>query len=367
MKIVFLVTRADNVGGAQIYVKNLATKYKSLEADVLVLAGTLGGLQKYCDTAGIRFVKLAYLKHPINVLYDVLAVFELIRLLKKEKPSIVSLSSSKAAIIGRIACYILKIPAVVTVHGWSFTEGIRQPQKRLFTWLEKSLAFCTRKVIVISQFDRASALRYKVMPLHKMELIYNGVPDDCITAPCATVKKDESLRLIMIARHGKPKDHVSLFQVMTKCKQAHAVFVGDGPLLERNMQMVKELGIASRTTFTGYQEDVKPLLKHSDIFVLLSEYEGFPLSTLEAMSCGLPVIVSDVCGAGEAVIQGYNGFKIKKGSIDQLADAIDFFIKNPEKIREMGANSYQLYKQSFSFDIMFKRTDEVFKENMLQG
>jgi glycosyltransferase involved in cell wall biosynthesis len=360
MKIVFLITRADSIGGAQVYVKNLAYQYQELNNDVTIVAGTAGPLAEMATAKGIKFRQLRYLRHPINIARDVQAVFEVVALMKELRPDIVSISSSKAGIIGRIACYITRTPAVLTVHGWAFTEGITGAKKHLFRYLEKALGFITKKLVVISAFDKQLALKYRVLPERKLELIHNGV----VCSPAIT-KKDydgsRPLRLVMVARHDRPKDHATVFQAMRQLKNVHLALVGDGPKMEDNIQLAKSMGIEDQVNFLGYQEHVGDILSQSDIFLLVSDYEGFPLSTLEAMCAGLPVLVSDVCGAGEAIEEGYNGYKLRPKDVDGIVSIIGHFQHHPAQVREMGENGRRLIQEKFAFPIMFEKTNALYQ------
>jgi glycosyltransferase involved in cell wall biosynthesis len=122
------------------------------------------------------------------------------------------------------------------------------------------------------------------------------------------------------------------------------------------------LGLSGRVRFLGYRNDTAECLRGADIFCLISNYEGFPYTTLEAMREGLPTLVSDVGGAGEAVAEGQTGFLIPRGNVDVLAQRLALLAHNAELRRRMGSAAREHFLANFTFDRMFNRTLAVYEE-----
>lgn len=362
MKILFIITRNDDIGGAQIYTSNLAHAFHKEGHEVAIAAG--GCSNSLMETALIKgafsFFNLKHLKHQIHPLYDVLAILELIKLIKQFKPNIVSINSSKVGIIGRLACFLTKTPNVFTVHGWSCTNGIAMPKKQLFRIVETFMGFFSDKVIVISKFDYNFALRKKIIDKRKLVFLYNGINPLMFNKKIALPGDDTKTKILMLARHDHQKDHLTLFNAIKEIDNVQVILLGGGPFLEKNKQIAQDLGIAHKVSFEGYKTNVSDYLFSADIFALISHYEGFPLSTLEAMSASLPLLVSNVCGAGECIEDGYNGYKIPPGNAEYLKNRLIELIANPALRRQMGKNSYELYKNKFHFNIMFEQTKQLF-------
>ena len=105
--------------------------------------------------------------------------------------------------------------------------------------------------------------------------------------------------------------------------------------------------------FHGYQSNIKQHLHENDVFVLPSYYrEGLPRTNLEACACGNPIITTDSVGCRESVVEGVNGFLIEPQNLDDLIKAMEYFIKNPYKIKEMGFNSRKYAEQRFDVNII---------------
>ena len=100
-------------------------------------------------------------------------------------------------------------------------------------------------------------------------------------------------------------------------------FAGDGPLLQEAKEFVERENLSDRVLFFGNRDDITELLHKSSIFILLSDWEGLPLSILEAMRCGLPILASDVGGVKEAVYNSENGYVISKNDLDELLSKLN--------------------------------------------
>jgi glycosyltransferase involved in cell wall biosynthesis len=112
--------------------------------------------------------------------------------------------------------------------------------------------------------------------------------------------------------------------------------VGDGPLLPMLREKAKQLAIENRVCFLGARNDVNTLLQQSKLFVLPSRWEGLPLSVLEAMAFGIPVIASNVGGIPEVITHGVNGLLVKPEAPKILAEAIEKLLSNRKLARTLG-------------------------------
>jgi glycosyltransferase involved in cell wall biosynthesis len=129
--------------------------------------------------------------------------------------------------------------------------------------------------------------------------------------------------------------------------------------LEKFIKETKLLGI----NLLGSMPRIKvfEILKKSDIFVLISDWEGFPYTILEAMSCGLAIIASDVGGTREA-INNECGILVKRKNQQEIKHALETLLKNPSLIKEMGINARERLEKEFSLDKMLRETEQVYKK-----
>ncbi len=160
----------------------------------------------------------------------------------------------------------------------------------------------------------------------------------------------------MTARFQEPKDHETLFRALTTLPEVEVDLVGDGPDMEEAMALANRLQLGPRVHFLGQRLDVPEILARSHIFVLCSRWEGFPRSTLEAMRAGLPVVVSNVGGAPEAISEGVTGFLVNPQDREHLAERLRDLVRSPDLRRKMGQAGRDRYEAEFSFGTMLDRT-----------
>lgn len=362
MKICFIITRSDTVGGAHIHVLDLASRAQADGNDVTVLVGGDGPYASLLRRHGLKVVSLSHLVRPIRPHVDVLAVFECLRALTRFNPDIVHTHSAKAGLIGRAAAKLAGKPVVFTAHGWSFTEGIAERSRRLATFIERHAARISDAIICVSEYDRRLALHLGVGNEALLTRIHNGVLD---VPP--EMRADHSgngpVKIISVARLDAQKDHALLIDALATIKDIpwELELIGDGPLTESIRARAHSLGIGERILFAGLCNDVPVRLSNADLFVLASGFEGFPLSILEAMRANLPVIASDVGGVSESVVEGTTGFLVPKGDKDALADRLRLLITDPELRKRLGLQGRFFYEREFSFDIMYNRTFEIYQ------
>jgi glycosyltransferase involved in cell wall biosynthesis len=183
-----------------------------------------------------------------------------------------------------------------------------------------------------------------------------GVPDGCVLVG-------------MVARVAPVKDFFTLadaaVEILGRHRNTRFLVVGDNSLVDLNRshyaevaKRLNELGIADRFIFTGHRTDVPRLIAAMDLCVLCSHREGFPLSILEAMAMGKPVVATDVGGIPEIVTPGVTGYLHQHGNSKELADAVLSLIDNPEEANRIGASAREHVRQNYSRQ---KFADEIAK------
>ena len=363
LKVVQLITRMDTMGGAQSHVRDISISLKRKGYAISIVTGGDANQHFEIEKEKIDVHYSKYLIHKIHLLADVRAFFEIRGLLKSIGPNLVATHSSKAGVIGRLAAYSLRIPVVFTVHGWSFTEGVRGTKRRLYMWVEKFAGIFTDGVISVSNYDRKLALQHNIVPARKIIHIHNGVHDAVIDESSAD--RGDPKKLMMVARFAPPKKQLLLLEALVKLKHLNweMYFIGDGPEMKEAQEYAALNNIGSRVHFEGARKDVAKFLSKAHISILLSGHEGFPLSILESMRAGLPIIASDVGGIAEAVGKD-NGFLIGLENKELLVSSIEQLIQSPIMQVEMGCKSRELYEQHFTFDKMITQTITYYKKVM---
>ncbi|AAP99726.1 Glycosyltransferase [Prochlorococcus marinus subsp. marinus str. CCMP1375] len=350
-RINLIVTRSDTVGGVHTHILNLIKTLESFNCSVHVITGNSKKALfiKRLDKLSIKYTINPYLVHPISIFNDVLAILWLTIFTIRSPKSILWSHSSKAGIISRIAAFISMTPSIHTVHGWSFVAPKRKLTKTIYLILERILSVITKKFIVVSEFDYNLALK-KGFPYRKIDLIHNSV-DRKSYRNRAINAKDSKVRFIMVARFDKQKDHLTVlnaFSLLSHYDNWELYFIGDGPLYEKIYQYASTLNIADKIIFGGHVSNVEKYYSLCNVFILSSHWEGFPMTSIEAMSYSLPLIISDVGGSKEVVIDDYNGYIFNSKDYQTLSKYISKFLEDPNICISMGKASLRIFENAFS-------------------
>ena len=357
MRIVQLITHMNEIGGAQVHVRDISKQLVHDGHSVFIISGGKNQIASDLKVEEINYIYSKYLIRRINIMKDLLAFIELRKRIKQLKPDIVAIHSSKAGIIGRLASWSVRTPCVFTVHGWAFTEGVKKNKQRVYRPIEKWIGKLTQKVITVCDYDCNLAIKQEVLPAKKIVTIHNGIIDSRKNAG-GEVSRDV-VKILMVARFDKQKRQIELLQGLLNLKDLnwHMVFVGDGQLKERSVQYVKDNLMEHKVTFLGSHANVKELLNDADLFALTSGWEGLPLSILEAMAYELPIIASDVGGVKEAVRDTENGFLIH----NNLTEVLRLLIEDKLLRNKMGARSREIYEANFTFEKMYAKTISTYQ------
>ncbi|MDX7992001.1 glycosyltransferase family 4 protein [Xenorhabdus littoralis] len=363
MKIIFVITKADEIGGAQTHVKDIANKMKQDGHQVTVIVGEKGALVSALNTLNIDVIILPSLVREISLYKDINCIYQLRRYINKLSPDIVTLHSSKAGIVGRLSLILTNIPVIFTAHGWAFADGVSEKKKRLYILIERLFSRLADKIITVSHQDKELALKYKVSPNDKQVVIHNGIPDISIShRPIKDVKNDKVINLISVARFSDQKDHETLLKSLSLLNNRNWTLslVGKGPLFNRTKELSRKLKLENNILFLGERNDVDELLEKSDIFILSSNWEGLPISIIEAMRHSLPVIASNVGGVKELIDDNINGFLVERKNSNQLKEKIQYLIDNESIRTEFGFKSRKKYINNFSFEEMYNKTIKLY-------
>ncbi len=363
-RIAYVTARGDAFGGASLHVCDLARRLTDDGHTVKILVGGTQDMEvpRRLAANNLDFQCIPEMGRSISPGSDLKTLWTLRSNIRKFSPHLVSTHASKAGVLGRLACTGMRIPVIYSPHCWSFAEGF--PNAGIYLWVERCLAPLATQIVTVCEQERQLGLSRGVGSSAKTFCIYNGVKeveadsighDDRVTG--------QAPRIVMTARFEEQKDHELLLLSLGDNRDLdwHLTLVGDGPRKHTCEELAKNCGIASRVEFAGYSNCVEAYLARADIFALISHWEGFPRSVLEAMRAGLPVIVSDVGGCSEAVSDGETGRVVRHGDQKHLASALRELLGNPERRLEMGIQGRKVYEEKFTFDIMYKKHLDVYR------
>lgn len=362
VRVAYVITRADDLGGAQIHVRDLAARLRELGHEAAIFAGAGGILAEQLETLGVPFYEIPGLSRDSHGGSDLRALSGLRRALRAFGPDLVSAHSSKAGILARLAARSLGLPVLFTAHGWAFSEGVPRRQQLAALWIERAAAPLARRILLVSDYDRQLALGSRVGAPGRLQVVHNGVHD---VSPAERACPERSpVRILMTGRFADQKDHATLFRALASLldREWHLDLVGDGPLRDGVQVLAHQLGIADRVSFLGRRGDVSRLLARAQLYVLISRWEGLPRSIIEAMRAGLPVVASDVGGVSELVQDGATGCLVPRGQAGVLAAQLRELLQSPELRLLLGKQGRARYEAGFTFRRMFEQTLGIYRE-----
>jgi glycosyltransferase involved in cell wall biosynthesis len=259
-----------------------------------------------------------------------------------------------------------RIPAMIhTVHNLAQQE---------VEWLGRCVhraAFKSGVVPVAIAQEVADSLR-NVYGISDSPLIPQGISTETYRQP--RVDSDtwrrqegfdpEAVLLVCVARLAVQKNHALLLRSFAQGPaldpRAHLLLVGGGKLGPELEREADALGLGGRVRFLGTRSDVPEILGAADVFVLSSDYEGSPLSIMEAMAAGKPVISTAVGGVPELVENGRSGLLVPRGSVKALAQAMSSLAENSNLRAIMGRTSSTLAAERFDARVMARAYEELY-------
>ena len=360
MRVLHITTKSE-AGGAQTHIYQLSKYFIKKKDQVAIMSYPGGWLEQEARKIGVKLYPNKYFSNIPNPFTILKAIKEIKKAVKDFNPDLVCCHSTAAGFLGRLTIKN-KIPTIFTAHGWAFTKGTPFLRKTIAILIEKLAGKFCSKIICVSDFDKSLVLKYKIISIDKIEVVHNGVDIQNVQD-----FQNSKLSIVFVGRLAKPKDPLLLLKAFNDLSselkdKASISIIGDGPKLKQLKEFIKETKLEG-INLLGSMSKTKVLetLKKSDIFVLISDWEGFPYTIIEAMSCGLPVIASDVGGIREA-INNECGILVKRGDQQEIKHALERLLENPSLIKEMGRNAKERLEKEFSLDKMLRETEQVYKK-----
>ncbi|GAB4378410.1 MAG: glycosyltransferase [Calditrichia bacterium] len=310
-------------------------------------------IESYAREAGLVVVRLPLLNDA-----DIYSVFKIIQKMNRENLQIVIPTKVKEYWLAALA-------AKLSGNKCYLRLGINRPVKA--KWKNRFLYGRWAEGIIVNSHSIAATLRQSgFIPSQKIHVIPNGVfaptelgPFDSTPTPFVFIyigslirrkNLDRLLRLFARLVEIRPQDDMLL------------KIVGDGNEKEHLIRLAQTLGVKDRIIFEGHCKDVMRLLAEAHAFILISQNEGFPNAVLEAMAAGVPVIISDVAGAGEVISPEEDGLLVDPCDDEAILTAMVQMRESIELRKKLRENAFRKVKQEYSLELMAEKL-----ENLLLG
>lgn len=370
-KILHIITLSE-IGGAQQVCLDIVTNLEKARYTIEVACAPGGELISRLKKHNIVVHTVGFLKREISPLNDLKALFVLYRIIRKGGYYIVHCHSTKAGLLGRIVAWLAKTPRIYfTVHGWSFYNVAEYGRiKNILIFFEKMLAKLTDVIICVSINDKIEGISKKIAYENKFTVIHNGISSSqTYTKGILRNEIDANefdVIFGLVARLAYPKNPLLFLkaakQIIKSYNQAKFVLIGDGSLYDECREFVNVNDLGKNIFLLGLRKNARRFLVDMNIFVLTSQFEGLPLTIIEAMFAKLPIIATDVGGIGELVQNERNGFLVSSDNSVELAERMKALIRDAEKRTKMGKESQKIAVDNYTLDEMVRKYDELYSE-----
>ncbi|MGD9160757.1 MAG: glycosyltransferase [Desulfobacteraceae bacterium] len=274
----------------------------------------------------------------------------LAKLIKKYQIDILHAHDPKTYVYAYLLRFMFPdLKLVSTLHGWIHRRA-------------RSFFYAIVANLVLKRFDSVIAVSSKLLKqavrsgIPNTQLIHNAIDtDEWKPNPASACKGSTPFIIAYIGRLSREKGPLDFVKVakgiIEKDKFCRFVVAGDGPMLETTKQYVEELGLMSYFDFKGQitQKDMPSFYRGIDLVLSTSHTEGMPVTLLEALASGIPVVATNVGGVGELIIDGYNGLLTEKKDIESLISSVLLLKNKPELAESFRQNGRDIVKKNFSY------------------
>jgi glycosyltransferase involved in cell wall biosynthesis len=342
--IIFVIERLAERGWQSVLVH-----HDEPEAELLVDGAQARGARS------VGIPRLAGLRGGVDTL-------RFARLVRSIRPDVfhAHLTWPLACELGLVGATLGRVPAVVATHQLFLDVAGRR------AWLASRLVWRSvdRHIAVSESVSRS--LREKMhVDARTITVVPNGVPLDAATDGSVAGRNTPPM-VVTTAQLRAHKGHEYLLRAAQELPDVRFLLAGEGPEREPLQALARSLGVDDRVEFLGFRPDVRELVRQCDLFVLPSLDEGLPLSVLEAMMAGKPVVATRAGGTDEAVLDGVTGIVVEPRDVGGLAAAIRAVLDDPALATRMGAAGRARAEEKFSSAAMGDAVLRVYAE-LLEG
>ncbi|MBN8618241.1 MAG: glycosyltransferase family 4 protein [Anaerolineae bacterium] len=336
-----------NIGGPAVAVTLLTERMGAPDFESVLVCGSIepgeGDMTYYALQKGIEPIVIPELGRSLNPIRDLRTLWKMYQLIRTWKPDVVHTHAAKAGFVGRVAARLAGVPVIIhTFHGHVFRGYFSPSKTRFFLMLERLTARMSDTIITLSDgLRRELAEDYRITRKGRITVLPLGLDLESFRM---TARKSGGFRekwkvaedapLIGLVGRLTPIKNHRLFveaaaEVLKQRPNARFAIVGDGELREEIEGLVDRIGLREAMIFTGWERDLPPVYSDLDVLVISSINEGTPVTVIEGLAAGCPVVATAVGGVPDLLDQGELGRLVEEQSATALGTAILETLANP--------------------------------------
>ncbi len=304
-------------------------------------------VRRWLEAKDVKWHDIPLRRTGTNPVADLGLLFALLRLMRKERPTVVLPYTIKPVVYGTIAAWLARVPrrfALVTGLGYAFTGDRDGLVKRIISHLYRAALGHAHKVFFQNPDDERHFREAGILPAQVPSVVVNGSGVDVDAYSVQPLAGDPPVFLMigrLLGDKGVREYVEAAWRLKAGASRARFLLVGwvDANPDAIDQAELDEWVASGVIEFLGKLDDVRPAIAAASVYVLPSYREGTPRTVLEAMAMGRPVITTDAPGCRETVVDGDNGFLVPVQSVDALVAAMSRFIADPALAARMGMRS----------------------------
>jgi glycosyltransferase involved in cell wall biosynthesis len=370
-----------NMGGPAIHVANLAAGLETRGYHTTLVAGSLArgedSMAFVAQRLGVGVVSVPEMEREVSLLHDAASIRRVAEIIREERPHVLHTHTAKAGAIGRSAALLAgnaRPPVLLhTFHGHVLKGYFGPRRTAFFKQVEETLARHSDVLVAVSPEVRDELVELGVAPRDKFAVIRLGIPLDERLADSTSELDYRALYGIpagafvvgWVGRMTGVKDTEAALEIVRATREggvdAVLCLVGDGPDRGRLEQVAHDLGIARACYFVGYQEEIAGYYRLFDAFLLPSVTEGTPVSAIEALASGTPVVANRVGGVPDVVRDRIDGYLVEAGDVDGAAERLATLARDPELRARLGAAGRARVLERYSVERLVDDVDRLYR------
>ncbi|SDI33720.1 Glycosyltransferase involved in cell wall bisynthesis [Planococcus glaciei] len=281
----------------------------------------------------------------------------------EKKIDIVHANSTFAGILIYLYSFLNRKPFYIySPHGYYSFKSMRKAKKKLVRFVEKRINKSSDLIIHVSTSEEREAIENKLTKAGKSTVVLNGSKDPEVKA---IGRVNDVFTIVNLARVDDPKNPFEFIEIarniLNKDMNVNFIWAGNGKYLEEARKKVKEYGLAEKVEFIGFSSEKEKIFLKSDLYLSTSQYEGLPFAVVEAMSYRLPLLLSNIIGHTDLVVEKENGLLFNNKEDHAIYEFVENLIQNPEQWEVLSNNSYRIFNDRFNINQMLKKLITIYQ------
>ncbi|WP_233243973.1 glycosyltransferase [Tamlana fucoidanivorans] len=370
MKKIKVAHVLDSVGGVEIYLRLVSENINPECIENIIVHKSNPNKKQYLDKHGNSIKEFNIdIQREINLIKDIKAVYQTVKILKKEKPDIIHAHSAKGGIIARVASLFYKVNVLHTPHAYSYLSTNSKIKRKLFLLLESLFSRVNSYLLATSNSeierginevgyhpDKTILFNNSILPMNSNDGEFNDfkLPDEFICSvgrPSFQKNIEMMIEVIKRMKLKKPNIHLVLMGVGEYSPNKNAV-----------NQLIEEYELQSNVTLVDWieREKILQIIKQAKLYISTSRYEGLPYSIIESLSLSKACVVTQCDGNKDLVKEGHNGFLIKDFDEMEMSDRICQLLDDDVLRQKFEQNSFNLFNKEFNLENNIKDLENIY-------